>query len=72
VVCAEKFSDKIGTVRTSRMIFGDGAGAIVVAPTDSADGDVEVLLTYASGTVSEVSSTSSIASSKVRTRDSAR
>ena len=27
VVCAEKFSDKIGTVRTSRMIFGDGAAA---------------------------------------------
>ena len=25
VVCAEKFSDKIGSVRTSRMIFGDGA-----------------------------------------------
>ena len=32
LVCAEKFSDKIGTVRTSRMIFGDGAAAVVVAP----------------------------------------
>jgi 3-oxoacyl-[acyl-carrier-protein] synthase III len=31
VVCAEKFSDKIGTVRTSRMIFGDGAAAMVIA-----------------------------------------
>ena len=30
VVCAEKFSDKIGNVRTSRMIFGDGAAAMVV------------------------------------------
>ncbi len=30
VVCAEKFSDKIGTVRTSRMIFGDGAAAVIV------------------------------------------
>ena len=27
VVCGEKFSDKIGTVRPSRMIFGDGAAA---------------------------------------------
>ena len=32
VVCAEKFSDKIGNVRPSRMIFGDGAAAIVVGP----------------------------------------
>ena len=31
-VCAEKFSDKIGNVRTSRMIFGDGAAALVVGP----------------------------------------
>ena len=27
VVCVEKFSDKIGNVRPSRMIFGDGAAA---------------------------------------------
>ncbi len=27
VVCAEKFSDKIGSVRPSRMIFGDGGSA---------------------------------------------
>jgi 3-oxoacyl-[acyl-carrier-protein] synthase III len=32
VVCVEKFSDKIGNVRTSRMIFGDGAAALVVGP----------------------------------------
>jgi 3-oxoacyl-[acyl-carrier-protein] synthase III len=32
LVCAEKFSDKIGTVRPSRMIFGDAAAAIVIAP----------------------------------------
>ena len=30
VVCAEKFSDKIGNVRPSRMIFGDGAAAFVI------------------------------------------
>ena len=32
LVCVEKFSDKIGSVRTSRMIFGDGAAALVVGP----------------------------------------
>ena len=32
LVCVEKFSDKIGSVRTSRMIFGDGAAAMVIAP----------------------------------------
>ena len=57
VVCAEKFSDKIGSVRTSRMIFGDGAAAVVVAPAgDDEPGDVEVLQTYASGPASEVNS----------------
>jgi 3-oxoacyl-[acyl-carrier-protein] synthase-3 len=35
VVCAEKFSDKIGNVRPSRMMFGDGAAAIVIAPAGS-------------------------------------
>lgn len=55
VVCAEKFSDKIGTVRTSRMIFADGAAAVVVAPApEGAPPDVEVLQTYASGPWSEV------------------
>ena len=50
VVCGEKFSDKIGTVRTSRMIFGDGAAALVVGPAPAdAQTDVEVLQTYASG-----------------------
>ena len=32
LVCVEKFSDKIGSVRPSRMIFGDGAAAMVIAP----------------------------------------
>ena len=57
VVCAEKFSDKIGTVRTSRMIFGDGAAAIVIGPAPAgAAPDIEALQTYASGPVSEVNS----------------
>ncbi len=57
VVFAEKFSDKIGTVRTSRMLFGDGAAAMVVAPApEGADTDIEFLQTYASGPVSEVNS----------------
>jgi 3-oxoacyl-[acyl-carrier-protein] synthase-3 len=57
VVCAEKFSDKIGSVRTSRMIFGDGASAVVVgAAAEGAPSDIEVLQTYASGPASEVNS----------------
>lgn len=36
--CAEKFSGKIGSVRTSRMIFGDGAAAMVVAAAGPAPG----------------------------------
>ena len=57
LVCVEKFSDKIGAVRTSRMIFGDGAAAMVIAPAaDGQTGDVEVLQTYASGPYSEVNS----------------
>jgi 3-oxoacyl-[acyl-carrier-protein] synthase-3 len=57
VVCGEKFSDKIGNVRPPRMIFGDGAAAIVVgvAP-DGQPSDIEYLQTYASGPVSEVNS----------------
>jgi len=57
VVCVEKFSDKIGNVRTSRMIFGDGAAAIVVgvAPDGEAP-DLHYLQTYASGPASEVNS----------------
>jgi 3-oxoacyl-[acyl-carrier-protein] synthase III len=54
LVCVEKFSDKIGAVRTSRMIFGDGAAALVVAPGERTD--VEVLQTYASGPAGEVNS----------------
>ena len=54
LVCAEKFSDKIGAVRTSRMIFGDGAAALLVAPGERTD--VEVLQTYAGGPNAEVNS----------------
>jgi 3-oxoacyl-[acyl-carrier-protein] synthase III len=57
IVCAEKFSDKIGSVRTSRMIFGDGAAAMVIGPAPAgASPDIDVLQTYASGPVSEVNS----------------
>jgi len=57
LVCVEKFSDKIGSVRTSRMIFGDGAAAMIIVPAaDGGTGDVEVLQTYASGPYSEVNS----------------
>jgi 3-oxoacyl-[acyl-carrier-protein] synthase III len=57
VVCAEKFSDKIGSVRTSRMIFGDGASAVVVGPApDGEPGDIDVLQSYASGPCTEVNS----------------
>jgi len=57
LVCGEKFSDKIGTVRTSRMIFGDGAAALVVGPAaEGAPPDVEYYQTYASGPMSEVDS----------------
>lgn len=57
LVCSEKFSDKIGNVRPSRMIFGDGAAAIVVAPAEEgATPDIEFIQTYASGPVSQVNS----------------
>ena len=57
LVCAEKFSDKIGSARTSRMIFGDGAAAMVIAPAGpGAPGDVEVVQTYAGGPHGEVNS----------------
>ncbi|MEI6213114.1 MAG: 3-oxoacyl-[acyl-carrier-protein] synthase III C-terminal domain-containing protein [Desulfuromonadales bacterium] len=55
LVCAEKFSDKIGNARPSRMIFGDGAAAMVLAPTDG-ERDIEVVQTYASGPFSQVNS----------------
>jgi 3-oxoacyl-[acyl-carrier-protein] synthase III len=56
VVCAEKFSDKVGNVRTSRMLFGDAAAAMVIGPADAGgDPDVEVVQTLASGPASEVS-----------------
>jgi 3-oxoacyl-[acyl-carrier-protein] synthase-3 len=57
LVCVEKFSDKIGRVRTSRMIFGDGAAAVVIAPAPPGEaGDVDVVQTYASGPRREVNS----------------
>jgi 3-oxoacyl-(acyl-carrier-protein) synthase III len=57
VVCVEKFSDKIGNVRTSRMIFGDGAAGLVIGPaSDGQSSDIDYLKTYASGPASEVNS----------------
>ena len=57
LICVEKFSDKIGNVRPSRMIFGDGAAAMVigVAPEGEVP-DIEYLQAYASGPVSQVNS----------------
>jgi 3-oxoacyl-[acyl-carrier-protein] synthase-3 len=57
VVCGEKFSHIIGNVRPSRMIFGDGAAAMVIGPApDGSPPDIEVFQTYASGPMSEVDS----------------
>jgi 3-oxoacyl-[acyl-carrier-protein] synthase III len=57
LVCGEKFSDKIGTVRPSRMIFGDGAAAFVLAPAaDGEDSDIDLMNSYAGGPVSQVNS----------------
>ncbi|SFW72573.1 3-oxoacyl-[acyl-carrier-protein] synthase III C-terminal domain-containing protein [Amycolatopsis australiensis] len=56
LVCVEKFSDKIGSVRTSRMIFGDAAAALVIRPAAGGDGDIDVVQTYASGPQHEVNS----------------
>jgi len=57
LVCAEKFSDKIGNVRPSRMIFGDGAAAIVLGvAAEGSPPDIEYMQTYASGPVSQVNS----------------
>jgi 3-oxoacyl-(acyl-carrier-protein) synthase III len=57
VICVEKFSDKIGNVRTSRMIFGDGAAALVVGVAPAGEPpDIEYLQTYASGPATQVNS----------------
>ena len=57
VVCVEKFSDKIGNVRPSRMLFADGAAAMMVVPaSEGQDSDFDYLQTYASGPASEVNS----------------
>jgi 3-oxoacyl-[acyl-carrier-protein] synthase III len=56
-VCVEKFSDKIGNVRTSRMIFGDGAAALVIGPAAQGEPpDIDYLQTYASGPATQVNS----------------
>jgi 3-oxoacyl-[acyl-carrier-protein] synthase III len=55
LVCAEKFSDKIGNVRTSRMLFGDGAAAMVIGPApEGSEPDIDIVQTYASGPRKEV------------------
>jgi 3-oxoacyl-[acyl-carrier-protein] synthase III len=57
VVCVEKFSDKIGNVRPSRMIFGDGAAAFVIGVAPPGENpDIEYVQTYASGPASQVNS----------------
>jgi 3-oxoacyl-[acyl-carrier-protein] synthase-3 len=57
VVYVEKFSDKIGNVRPSRMILGDGAAAIVIGVAPEGEPpDIEYLQTYASGPASQVNS----------------
>ena len=57
VICVEKFSDKIGNVRTSRMIFGDGAAALVIGPAgEGQEPDIEYLQMYASGPATQVNS----------------
>jgi 3-oxoacyl-[acyl-carrier-protein] synthase III len=57
LVCAEKFSDKVGTVRPSRMVFSDGAAALVLGPApDGAPSDIEMIQTYASGPFAQVNS----------------
>ena len=55
LILAEKFSDKVGNARPSRMIFGDGAAAVVIAPSDG-ERDIEAVQTYASGPFSQVNS----------------
>ncbi|MGH8297666.1 MAG: 3-oxoacyl-ACP synthase III family protein [Steroidobacteraceae bacterium] len=57
LVCGEKFSDKIGAVRPSRMLFGDGAAALVISPAPAdVPTDVEILQTYGGGPLNEVDS----------------
>lgn len=57
LVCVEKFSDKLGNVRPSRMIFGDGAAAMVVGVAPEGDApDLHVFKTYASGPAEQVNS----------------
>jgi 3-oxoacyl-[acyl-carrier-protein] synthase-3 len=55
VIWADKFSDKLGGVRSSRMIFADGAAAAVLVPARSVEeSDIHLVTTYAGGPGSEV------------------
>jgi len=66
LVCGEKFSDKIGTVRTSRMIFGDGRRRDGRRPRARGRGARRrYYQTYASGPMSEVDSIH-LAQSRIR------
>lgn len=57
LICAEKFSDKIGCVRPSRMVFGDGAAALVLVPAPKGSpSDIDLIQTYAGGPVQQVNS----------------
>jgi 3-oxoacyl-[acyl-carrier-protein] synthase III len=57
VVCVEKFSDKVGNARPSRMIFGDGAAAFVIGVAPEGEPpDIEYVQTYASGPAEQVNS----------------
>jgi 3-oxoacyl-(acyl-carrier-protein) synthase III len=56
LVLGEKFADKTGTVRSSRMIFGDGAAALLLTPCPHEQGDIEFVETYAGGSSAEVHS----------------
>ncbi len=54
LVLADKYSDKVGTVRSSRMLFGDGAAALLLTPATDPPGDIHLVQTYAGGTSTEV------------------
>ena len=57
LVVRGKFSNKIGNVRPSRMIFGDGAPRHCRRPApEGSPPDIEYMQTYASGPTSQVNS----------------
>lgn len=48
LICAEKFSDKVGNLAASRMTYSDGAAAMIVTQTPEGSApDIEYLKTYA-------------------------